>query len=547
MRLNFFRQFALPAKNIIAISAVFLLMVTIFLVAIQEYWHKVLDPRLQLAAQTQAEILSQSEASTFLRALTIKNPTNRINAIEDTFEKILLITDPSIKQPFIKGVAIEVDYDLIDAKENSLNLSAGNIDCKTCINTEVAIIDDDYNVLAIAHFSVTDAYYHWLSSDLKTELNVQTDIAILLFIIVWAVVLLLVSRLNKVKRKIEIADHAKTRFIANVSHELRTPLNAILGHTQLFKKDASLMETQGQGVQTIHQSAEHLLALINDILDFSKTDSETIQLHYQQLSFLNFLNSLIEICQIRSQAKMITLQHHFSENLPKVVLADEKRLTQVLLNLLTNAIKFTDDGKVNFTVEALKTTSKNDQEFTLIRFTIKDTGIGIPQSMLDNIFLPYQQVDNAHTTAEGSGLGLAISKQLLDLMDTQLKVESRLGKGSSFSFDINMPSQPAQHNIETAHTSQATNNNPTPTTPSINLANENSSAVNKHTLILPDKSRINELKEHAAKHNILALKQLISDLENQHELEDFTSQIKPLLQKYQFAQLISLLESFEQS
>ena len=260
----------LPAKNNMVISIVFLCMVTVFIAAIYQYWHTALEPRLRLAATTQAEVLSQSQSGLLLKALSTENPMHRIQAVESAFAKILLITDPSIDQPFIKGISIEVDDDLLNAPINSLDLKAGIIECTQCFNTEVAIIDADFNVLAIARFTVTDAYYRWLSSDLKTELKIQAEIAILLFTIVWAIILLLVSRLNKIKRKIEIADHAKTRFIANVSHELRTPLNSILGYTQLFKKDNKVMETQGQGVQTIHRSAEHLLALINDILDFQK-------------------------------------------------------------------------------------------------------------------------------------------------------------------------------------------------------------------------------------------------------------------------------------
>ena len=227
MRLNF--KYSHHVMTNLVISVVFFIMVAVFLISLSQYWSNILDPRLSLAAKTQAEILSQSQSGTLLKAIEIKDQKKREKALEEVFSEILLITDPSINEPFIKGISLEIDYELVDAVVGSIDLRAGVTDCELCIKTEVAIFDDELRMLAIAHFNVTDAYYRWLGSDLKSGLISQAFVTIGLLSVVWIVVLFLVSRINKVSRNIERSDRAKTRFIANVSHELRTPLNAILG------------------------------------------------------------------------------------------------------------------------------------------------------------------------------------------------------------------------------------------------------------------------------------------------------------------------------
>ncbi|OUS30901.1 hypothetical protein A9Q99_05160 [Gammaproteobacteria bacterium 45_16_T64] len=426
------------AINNAVISIVFLFMMVFFLGSLYQYWYNVLDPRLRLAAETQAEILSQSQAGALLKALEIKDDMQREKAILIAFEEMLLITDPSIDEPFIKGVALEVDYDVVAAVKGSLDLREGTLDCGSCIDTKIAVIDDELNMLAVAHFSMTDAYYRWLGADLKAELVTQAFIIPALFVVVWVIILVLVYRLNKVNKNIEIADRAKTRFMANVSHELRTPLNAILGYTQLFKKDTGIMEAQGRGVDTIHRSAAHLLTLINDILDFSKVDSDGIQLMPSDVPLLDFLNTLVEMTAVRAEMKDIKLIYEFPEDLPAAVFVDDKRLRQVLLNLLNNAVKFTENGEVTFSIVLVNSKKHSDGDSCVLRFTIADTGIGIPQSMLEDIFIPYRQVGNSMTSAEGSGLGLTISKNLIALMGGDLTVKSQLGEGSAFLFDLQL-------------------------------------------------------------------------------------------------------------
>ncbi|NER21321.1 MAG: GAF domain-containing protein [Symploca sp. SIO1C2] len=242
----------------------------------------------------------------------------------------------------------------------------------------------------------------------------------------------------------EVANRAKSRFLAHMSHELRTPLNGILGYTQTLQRASNLTPQQQQGIDIIHSCANHLLTLINDILDISKIEAGKLELTPQEVRFPKFLLEVVKMCQIRAQDKYLAFAHQFSPQLPNVVQVDQKRLRQVLINLLGNAIKFTDTGNVTFKVSVIPQNLKiNDQgEMTnkKIRFQIQDTGIGIAVAKLNQIFEPFEQVAEKRHIAQGTGLGLTITTNILKMMGSQLQVESTLGKGSTFWFDLSLPS-----------------------------------------------------------------------------------------------------------
>lgn len=235
------------------------------------------------------------------------------------------------------------------------------------------------------------------------------------------------------KQKAETANRAKSSFLANMSHELRTPLNGILGYTQILLREGKLANKQEQAVQTIHQSGSHLLTLINDILDISKIEAGKMELEAQPCHVTNFLQVIVDMMHIRAQQKGISFTYEQHSPLPDAVDVDEKRLRQVLLNLIGNAIKFTHEGGVIFRV------GSNE---SAIQFSIKDTGIGIPEHALEKIFLPFQQSTIRTGQVEGTGLGLAISRQLVQMMGGELFVTSELGRGSTFWFEVNLPIVP---------------------------------------------------------------------------------------------------------
>ncbi|MBW4681112.1 MAG: response regulator [Microcoleus vaginatus WJT46-NPBG5] len=235
---------------------------------------------------------------------------------------------------------------------------------------------------------------------------------------------------QKAEEAAQSANQAKSRFLASMSHELRTPLNGILGYAQILKRDQTLNEQQKHGLGIIHQCGEHLLTLINDILDISKIEAEKMELHPSNFHFLEFLEGIVEIVRVRAEQKGISLRYEQHESLPAGVQGDEKRLRQILINLLDNAIKFTEAGEVAFQVSY-----QEDK----IRFLVKDTGMGMTPEQLEEIFLPFHQVGHSHRQIEGTGLGLTITYQLVQMMGGELKVNSILDKGSVFYFDLNLP------------------------------------------------------------------------------------------------------------
>jgi PAS domain S-box-containing protein len=225
---------------------------------------------------------------------------------------------------------------------------------------------------------------------------------------------------------------SKAAFLANMSHELRTPMNAVIGFTSLLLED-DLSSEQKEYVEGIRSGGEAMMSLINDVLEFSRTDKEKVELEHQPFSLRHCIESSLDMVASSANQKGLKLSYTISYGTPDSIIGDHGRLRQVLVNLLGNAVKFTDEGKISVTVSSKKIEGNKRQ----ILFSVKDTGIGIPPDKLSEIFKPFTQLERVISRKrEGVGLGLAISKRLVELMGGEIWAESNPGQGTTFYFTV---------------------------------------------------------------------------------------------------------------
>jgi signal transduction histidine kinase/CheY-like chemotaxis protein len=255
-----------------------------------------------------------------------------------------------------------------------------------------------------------------------------------------------IENLNK---NLEYAHQAKADFLANMSHEVRTPLNGVLGMSELLVK-TKLDEEQRNYARNIHSSAQNLLDVVNDILDHSKLQSGKLELHRERFSLSDVIEQVIDLMKPMAHSKRLELMSDIDMNIPMELIHDERRLRQILMNLVNNGIKFTDNGEVLIKVELVN----RESDFVQLKFSIRDTGIGIEENAIEQLFQSFYQVDSSISKKYGgSGLGLSICKDLIQAMGGRIWVESKPGSGSTFYFTIVAESTTStqQHKIDALH------------------------------------------------------------------------------------------------
>jgi signal transduction histidine kinase/DNA-binding NarL/FixJ family response regulator len=242
-------------------------------------------------------------------------------------------------------------------------------------------------------------------------------------------------RVRKARDTAEAANRAKSEFLANMSHELRTPLNVILGFSQLMELDPKLPDRYREDLAVINRSGEHLLTLINQVLDLSKIESGQMTLNEHTFDLVALLNHVIDLFHLRAADKGLQLTFKQGDTLPHYVYGDEVKLRQVLINLLNNALKFTQKGSVTLFVDALGPIDDTDVVQPL-HFEVSDTGVGMTPTEMAHIFESFVQAKAGRDAQEGSGLGMAISQKFVRLMGGQISVHSTPGQGSTFTFEV---------------------------------------------------------------------------------------------------------------
>jgi signal transduction histidine kinase len=244
------------------------------------------------------------------------------------------------------------------------------------------------------------------------------------------------QHLQQAKEAAEAANLAKSTFLANMSHELRTPLNAILGFTQVMSGDSSISSENRQYLDIIQRSGNHLLKLINDVLDMSRIEAGRIKLEEKSFDLYRLLNDLELMLCLKAEENQLLLIFERAQQVPQYITGDENKLRQVLLNLLGNALKFTQQGSIILRVKVEKKEQSNLQNTINLLFEVEDTGPGINAEEMELLFEAFMQAKNSQKSQAGAGLGLAISRKFVNLMGGDITVDSVVGKGSTFRFNI---------------------------------------------------------------------------------------------------------------
>jgi PAS domain S-box-containing protein len=352
--------------------------------------------------------------------------------------------------------------------------------------------------------------------------------------------------LQHAKETAEIAHQAKSEFIANISHELRTPLNNILGFAQFLEEAQGLTARQQKAVKTIQHSGDHLLLIINDLIDLSNIEAGKMILNAEEFCLPSFLKKIAEIFTIRADQQGIAFESQFADELPFTVYGDERHLRQILLNVLGNAVKFTKQGKVIFRVNRLmiddcRLSIDEENAFqssinnlqSIIRFEVEDTGTGISSEQLEHIFEAFHQVGNKYLAeAEGIGLGLTICQRLTQMMGSELQVRSRLGEGSTFWFDLELPEIGAQETVfgsqETAKAIEATQD-----------------VEEEFPLIPPSQEELTLLFELAQIGDIMAIRERVTILEaSEQQCKPFIAKLSQFADALQVSKMQQFLEQF---
>ncbi|NNL15354.1 MAG: response regulator [Flavobacteriaceae bacterium] len=339
---------------------------------------------------------------------------DKIQFIEVSKDGVILDSDNNLFN-IKKGDSIHDVHPFFESIQYHFEEKPGSEFTISCVNLELGAISGIFDLIINVQkdsiiFSMIDFTAHYqISNTLSQEKNES----------------LIQSQILKEREEF------KNKFLANTSHELRTPLNSIMGFSTILQR-SNLNESQLHYLDIIKQSGEHLRNLIDDILDISKIEMGRLKIQYDRFDFFKVMELIKDTYTIKTKTKNIEFSIKIDKNIPKYIVGDKIRLTQILTNILDNAVKFTDRGNISLNVKLLERKSKNLK----VEFEIEDTGIGIQEDKIGSIFESFIQTHDVNTYG-GTGLGLSIVKSLINLMNGSLNVESKINKGTTFKFILN--------------------------------------------------------------------------------------------------------------